>query len=128
MYSFDLVGGFLLSAWPPQQENQLQIKETLIPAIEPLEGRPIDQNTQQSIDPPPKRQKNSPAKDVQSTSAEKNVNGSDSKSIEIQGSHSVVLKLAGPTKNRHIVVVTEDKCIRVLQLSINGILTQLSER
>ena len=128
VYSFDLLGGSLLSRWPPEQESRLQF-ETLSPAVQFSEGQSIGEDSQQSIDPPPKRQKKCPTKDeAQSTSTEKNANGSDSKSKDIQGSHSVILKLAGPTKHRHVVAVTEDKFVRVLQLSTNGMLTQLSER
>ena len=74
--------------------------------------------------PPSKRQKLAPALS-ESSSAEIVVEKVES----APPPHPPVVKLAATRNGGYVVAVTgEDKCIRVLQMSANGSLTQLSER
>lgn len=74
--------------------------------------------------PPSKRQKRAPELS-ESSSAEIVVE----KIENAPPPHPPIVKLAATRNGEHVVAVTgEDKCIRVLQMSANGILTQLTER
>ena len=74
--------------------------------------------------PPSKRQKRAPELS-ESSSAEIVVEKTES----APPPHPPVVRLAATRNGEYVVAVTgEDKCIRVLQMSANGSLTQLSER
>ncbi|MCJ1270810.1 tRNA (guanine-N(7)-)-methyltransferase non-catalytic subunit trm82 [Lobaria immixta] len=131
IYSFDLSYGTLLSKWPPGQTLSA-LSETLNPATQQVEDHSTGKNVPEILERPQKRPKNSPSREASEiTSAEavlKGTNGDNPESKQFQVSWSAVIKLAGPTKEQRIVAVTEDKCIRVLQLSKQGVLNQLSQR
>lgn len=129
IYSFDLLHGHLLSAWPPPERNPPVFSDAQTPANQLVEEHLVDENEPRA----PKRRKNSASTtevpEISSAEAVlQNVNGDNSEPKKLRVSCSAVIKLAGPTKDQIVVAVTEDKCIRVLQLSKTGILTQLSER
>lgn len=133
IYSFDLSHGSLLSTWPPPlEQTQPPPSESPSPAIQLVEEASEGKNGSKILGPPPKRRKKSPPSAFpEVTSAETILKGVDDDKLEYkesQASCSAVIKLAGPTKDHVVVAVTEDKYIRVLQLSNNGVLTQLSER
>lgn len=131
IYSFDLLHGSLLSTWPAPAQTQSALSETPTPASQLVEGHSTGKNEPELPERPQKRRKNSLSAEVShivSAGPVLNENGDDPESKKSQVSCSAVIKLAGPTKDQCVVAVTEDKCIRVLQLSTKGVLTQLSER
>ncbi|MCJ1469361.1 tRNA (guanine-N(7)-)-methyltransferase non-catalytic subunit trm82 [Pseudocyphellaria aurata] len=133
IYSFGLSHGSLLSTWPPPlEQTQLLPSKSPSPAA-PLVEEVLDgKNGSELLGRPSKRRKKSSSSAVpEVTSAEAILKGENDDNLgskESQVSCSVVIKLAGPTKDQLVVAVTEDKYIRVLRLSNNGVLTQLSER
>lgn len=131
IYSFDLLHGSLLSTWPAPAQTQSALSETSTLASQLVEEHSTGKNEPEILEPPQKRRKNSLSAEVShitSAGPVLNENGDDPESKKSQVSCSAVIKLAGPTKDQCVVAVTEDKCIRVLQLSTKGVLTQLSER
>ena len=86
-------------------------------------GSPVVNGDNGSL-PPSKRQKRAPELS-ESSSAEIVVEKIES----APPPHPPIVKLAATRNGEYVVAVTgEDKCIRVLQLSAHGGLTQLSER
>lgn len=132
IYSFDLLHGSLLSTWPPPEQTQSMLSETLNPVTQLVEEHSASKDEPEILWRASKRRKESRSVEVpeiiSAGAVPKAVNGDNSESKNVRASCSAVIKLAGPTKDQHVVAVTEDKCIRVLQLSNTGVLTQLSER
>lgn len=132
IYSFDLSHGSLLSTWPPPEQTQSILSETLNPVTQLGDEHSASKDEPEILGRASKRRKNSPLTEVpeiiSAKAIPKAVNGDNSESKKSRVSCSAVIKLAGPTKDQHVVAVTEDKCIRVLQLSKTGVLTLLSER
>lgn len=125
IYSFDLSHGSLLSRWSPPEAA---LSETRKPT-KLVEDHSAGKNEPEILERQTKRRKNSPeVSETVSSEVLKDLNGGSSQSKKKQSSCPAVIKLAGPTKDQHVVAVTEDKCIRVLQLSKHGVLTQLSQR
>lgn len=113
VYSFDLKCGSVLSTWPSEHRNIFSVG-SLNPQGE-------------STKPSPKRQNSPSNEDVKSSPTKSSVRDGYRISIDTQNSNFVI-KLAGLSNGQHIIAITEDKCVHVLRLSVDGALTQLSER
>lgn len=78
--------------------------------------------------PPPKRRKTSPRPVISNESSSAEIVVEDDE-IAHDFHSNPVIKLASTSKGRHVVAVTaEDKCIRVFELTENGVMHQVSER
>lgn len=132
IYSFDLFKGNLLSRWPHNRKNESTPEDASNPDTNNFEDDAVEANEQQELERPLKRLKNSPSRetpgDIPIEFLSSDDLGDNSNIVNSVICQSTVIKLAGPTKGRFIVAVTGDKSIRVLHLSLEGTLKQLSER
>lgn len=101
----------MLSTWPSEHCNLSSDGSSLVPQA-------------QSSQPLSKRRNSPSNEDVTISPAKSRFADGYSKSTDT----NFVIKLAGTSNGRHIIAVTEDKCVHVLSLSSEGALIQLSER
>lgn len=131
LYTFDLVTGDLLSRWPSPQENDAFPGQ--LPDFANNELGYDSPNYQElDVNRPMKRQKiSSPPDKTKARSAEivpTNEDESETKTSLSSVSFSAVTNIVGTSNGQYVICVTDDKCIRVLELSTNGALKELSAR
>ena len=130
IYSFNLASGEHLSSWPSSGESVSSTKESNI-LLSEGSGAGAREDENEGLQPPSKRRKTSPPAPTAAISTE-----SSSAEIVLDGEVSTpdqrsnpVVKLAATSDGDHVVAVTsEDKSMRVYELSARGILNQISER
>lgn len=131
IHTFNVHNGAFLSTWPSGQELGKSSKDDAIAELGSVLSGEMERH-QEDSQRPRKRRKLSPPKDDSGSSAEIVVNGGDAANQNARLKQAIsppVIKLAGASNGHHVVAVTgEDKCIRVLELSEDGCLIQLSER
>jgi len=125
IHTFDVSKGVLLSTWSSCVESEGSSDNK----VEPQSGTTASvAGEERGSQPPRKRQRLTPSnEDVDSSSAEIVVDSKISRGRA--ASNPPIVKVSITGNGQYIVAVTgEDKCIRVLELSANGLLRQYSER
>jgi tRNA (guanine-N(7)-)-methyltransferase subunit TRM82 len=119
LYSFSAVDGRKLFTWPQTDisSNGANFHGT---------GERRDSG---GDGPPEKRRKLSPCTEDAEKAHAKASKSNDQKHIHPSASWSTIPILVSSPTGRHIIAITaEDKCVRVFEIGIGGILSQLSER
>lgn len=122
IYIFDLISNDLVSVWPSSKDHGSPLEET--PRAPPAETS-CHLHEQHVCEVPIKRRKITPSEDASKNSLSKF--GFNQNEV-LNTLFSRVITLTGTSDGKYVIVVTEDKTIRVLELSLDGILSQLSER
>ena len=127
IHAFDVLNGQNLSSWSSiDQVLSFLPKKKVLPSSSGDDT--LKEKESADLQPPSKRRKTSPraAISTESSSTEIVVEGNGYE----EGSHSnPVIKLAATSDGRHVIAVTsEDKCLRVFELSGDGAMHQISER
>ena len=131
LHTFNVQSGVLLSTWSSNNdERPLGAHENNNKDESHLEQYNSTDETLEER--PQKRPRISPVRDDSGSSTEIVVNRSEEFAPDFhrkQESNPAISKLAGTSNGQYVIAMTgEDKCVRVFELSENGILTPLSER
>ena len=131
LYAFDLFSGALASVWPVgynQSEAKRPFNATQELSVEGSEDKTISQNAE----PLAKRSRTALKPErSESSSTEiilENLNSQKLGLNQLQVPRSTIIDLIGSSRGQNVIAATEDKCIRVFELSTGGVLTQLSYR
>ena len=125
LHSFDVESGLLLATWSAnaEQDPVESRKSTFANEIDAKNGSQDDSN----LPPPAKRQRTSSVVAESDSSSAEIVVEDDEASRESFA--NAIIKLKTTRDGNYVVIVTnEDKCLRVIELSTDGALRQLSER
>ena len=131
LQTFDVASGKHVSTWPVSHKHVEPVMNHSEMAKDMDEAIPSI-TKHDATERPPKRRKVSSVREDSGSSAEivvENETDNEGDSLKDVSSFSPVIKLACDSTSRHVVAVTsEDKAIRVFDLSTEGVLKQLSER
>lgn len=131
IHIFHAEKGSHLSSWPKSRINSRSSIDDTNDNVG-VHKNAVPQIDSDVLEPLQKRQKLSSARENSSSSAEIVVDDSyrgEPQPDTSQASKPAVIKLAATSTGQHVIAVTgEDKCIRVFELSIDGVMNQVSER
>jgi hypothetical protein len=128
---FDITSGILVSLWSSEQDHQDPFnKVTDANAQKPKESPPNETVHLDSLRPPKRLKVSSPLDEFAGFSADP-LKGGRILNAELPKDprHSTaVIKLTGTHDGRYVIAVTDDKCIRVVEILSDNTSKQLSAR